>query len=95
MTHAAPEPETSPDTRINTIIKTIGTILAIIVTVVPAAWSAKLGKAKEGIVAAAGSALSVVAALQAFPGIDGTASLVLAYVGIIATAIVTHWTATR
>ena len=95
MTHAQPDPETSTESRINTAIKTVGMILALLVTIVPAAWASRLGKVKEGIVAAAGSALSVVSALQLMPGIDGTASVVIAYVGIVATAIVTHWTAKR
>ena len=95
MTHSQPDPETSTESRINTAIKAIGTILAILVTVIPAAWASRLGKVKEGIVAAAGAAISVVTALQVIPGIDGTASVALAYVGIVATAIVTNWTAKR
>ena len=81
------------NSRISDTIKAVGAVLAVLLTVLPAAWAAKLGHVKEAVVAAAGAAVSVVAALQGLPFIDGTASQVVAYIGIAATAVLTHWTA--
>lgn len=79
--------------RITNAVAAVGTVLAVVLSVLPAALSAKVGKVKEAVVAAAGAAVSVVAALQGLPFVEGTASQIIAYVGIAATAIATHWTA--
>lgn len=76
--------------KITEWVKGVGSILGILLDVLPARWAAKIRESRKAIVAVAGSVAAVLSVVVALPMAAAAASYVTIAL-VIATGIATYW----